>query len=153
MKMSPELKSRHEEHDKWVREVRDPAQENSEGYRVIEVKGASAEYEIAQLTKGYAIHWWVQFRCGSHHGSSIPWMAMKTREECIQAFTDAVQDHFSQTVQSDAEKKAQHSILEKIDGGLFGFIEPEVDEERTKQDKEIIERIAYQKSLCKKWDS
>ncbi len=56
MNDSLELKAQNEEHNKGGREERDPAEENGEGLRVIEVDGALAVYEIAQLPDGrYAL--------------------------------------------------------------------------------------------------
>jgi hypothetical protein len=130
--MSSELKARHDEFNQWVQYVRDPAQKQAEGIRVIEVKGASAEYEIAQLPNGFAIHWSLRCRNG---GVSVPWMVLQTRKECLNAFTDAAQRHF-----------AGEKILEKFDGGLFGFIEPEIDEARTKQQIAISNIVKRQRA-------
>ena len=144
MKISPELKAQHEEHDKWVRDVRDPAIENSEGLRVIEVDGASAEYEIAQLPDGrYAISSSLCYDCGDYHGSGSPWSALESREACLEAFMNRARSHFSEKLPdgsvTDKQQQAQKVMSQALDGGLFGFIEPEVSQAATKKSREIRE--------------
>ncbi len=144
MKMSPELKVRHEEHDKWVREVRDPAEEHGEGLRVIEVAGASVEYEIAQLPDGrYAIRSSFCYHCGNYHGSGSPWSALESREACLEIFVNRARNHFGEKLLdgsvAEKQRQAQKAMLQALDGGLFGFVEPEVSQAATKRSREIQE--------------
>ncbi len=71
----------YEKHERWITEVRDPAILASEGVRRIEVRNASAEYEIAHLPDGqWAMHTNLAFRAGDYEGSAMPWQTFSTRE-------------------------------------------------------------------------
>jgi len=141
-----EMQDLHDRHDKWVREVRDLAKANSEGVREITVAGASAEYEIAPLPDGrFAIHWSFQYSCGNCSGSSIPWVAIGTRDLCIEAFTKAARKHFARKLldfsATGNQQQAQKAMLQQLEVGLFGFVEPEVSTEATKRNAEIADFV------------
>jgi hypothetical protein len=125
----------HQDHEHWIREVRDPAIHASEGIRRIEVRNASAEYEIAPLHGGiWAMRTWMQFRTGSFSGSGTPWRPFQSREACLEEFLRLARRHFSRVIpeidnegQNYAPQiKAGKEMMKRLEGdGLFGFIEPD----------------------------
>ncbi len=125
----------YEKHERWITEVRDPAILASEGVRRIEVRNASAEYEIAHLPDGqWAMHTNLAFRAGDYEGSAMPWQTFSTREECVDTFLRRARKHFSRQIRDrdnegeslSSQKKAGVEMMKRLDGdGLFGFIEPD----------------------------
>lgn len=122
------------EFDEWVATVRDPAQQTSERLRTLESANgaASATYEIAPLTNGrYAVRIDCRYDTGNMSGIGVPWTVFPSREECIDFFIRTARRHFSpeQTLSNcvASQYAARRQILELLDGGLFGFIEPAPD--------------------------
>ncbi len=122
------------EFDEWVATVRDPAQQTSEKLRTLESANgtASATYEIAPLTgERYAVRINCRYDTGNMSGIGVPWTVFSSREECIDFFIKTARRHFSPEQTSSNCVASQHAarrqILELLDGGLFGFIEPAPD--------------------------
>ena len=116
----------------WVRDVRDPAQLHSEGLRSVETRNgkATAEYEIAPLSSGrYAIRYALSYHCGNASAHSSPWTVFRSRDECVDHFLESARRHFQPECRSsncnDIQKAARMQMLELLNGGLFGFVEPE----------------------------
>ena len=120
----------------WVHQVRDPAEQASEGVRRLDCRGASAEYEIASLSNGkYALKYSLAYRCGDYWSRSTPWSEFESRESCIEAFLAAARGHFRITSCEDnrgvddrltsSQKVARSKMQELLSSSeLFGFIEP-----------------------------
>lgn len=125
------LADRQAEFERWVREVREPANMATEGPHRVDVTGAEAEYEIAPLPSG---HWAVRIRigylCGNCSGRSGPWTEHADRQHCVDAFLTAARQHFvaelseSDPIVNEAQRRARRDMLNALEGGLFGFIEP-----------------------------
>lgn len=105
--------------------VRDPAQQATEGLRVIAAQGAEASYQIALLTDGrYALKYSLEYKTGDYSSHSSPWHPFDTREECVEAFVAAAKRHFTPPV-TGGQVSGQKVILDRLeDTGLFGFTEP-----------------------------
>ena len=74
--------------------------------------------------------------CGNYCGSRHPWSVFGTRQECLDCFLQLARDHFSGTLQGSCPTTGQHAAQEEmqqlLDGGLFGFLEPDsMNEEAT----------------------
>lgn len=123
----PPLEKRIEDHEKWGREVRDPARESSEGVRELKVPGAEAYYEIGRTMSGkWAVSLHATYTKGDCSGSGMPWSEHETREECVVTFLAFARRHFSGANIYDNQKEAQKAMLKLLAGeGLFGFVEPE----------------------------
>ena len=130
----------HDEFDRWVATVRDPASEASEGIRIIGSRELKAEafYEIASLPDGrYALTFGFSYLSGDGRGHGSPWNAYDGRESCVATFLDAARRYFSQPIhgvedQDDvtygykSQREAQKKMQALLEGdGLFGFMEPE----------------------------
>gem|GEM_PF-536854 len=125
------LEDRIAEFRTWCETVRDPAKAHSEGLRRLETanRRAVAEYEIAPLPDGrFAVRVSCAYRSGTMGGMSSPWTAMKSREDCVAYFLHLAQRHFVQEQTgrqiSDSQHVARRQMLQLLNGGLFGFIEP-----------------------------
>ncbi len=126
------LEERTREYENWVRAVRDPATEKSEGERALKTTSdkATASYEMASLPDGrYAIRYRCEYHCGNYSGVGYPWTAEETRQKCLDLFLSGAKRHFSQEVcdasSNDLQRQARKEMLELLKGGLFGFLEPE----------------------------
>lgn len=128
---SPE--QRIKEHQEWCETILDPAFASSEGIRRIEEGPASVEYEIAPLPDG---RWAVRYEC-SHGiaGIHCPWGPYPTREAALDAFLTAGRAWFAREA---IGKEIKAKMLRALSGGLFGFIEPNVDQQATEEHREII---------------
>ena len=129
--MSPRLIALHAEHELWVRDIRDPAEENTEGSRTVRVDGAEAEYEIAQRPSGtWSMTSYVRYKGGNCHGSSLPWTQFETREDCLQCFLKRARQHFGDELHpadscvTAQQKEARRKMVAELQDGLFGFVEP-----------------------------
>lgn len=118
--------------ESWVKEVRDPAKQNSEGRRVVSAGNGKgfAEYEIAKLPDGsYAVRFYCEYRCGTFSGRSCPWTPFQTRDECVEHFLQSARNHFSPDRVdrhcADMQKQVQMKMQDLLTGSLFGFVEPE----------------------------
>jgi hypothetical protein len=116
--------------DRWVAEVRGPAEQSSEGERVLrDGKGlAEARYELSPLPDGrWAIHFSLQHRAGDFAGVAHPWRTFPTREACLAHFREEAMRFFAgpqRRVQGTLQS-ARAEVLHQLRGeGLFGFIEP-----------------------------
>ena len=124
------LQLRQQEFENWVRTVRDPAMDSSEGLRRIEAKNqrAIAEYEIARIsTESWAIRINLAYQCGDSSGHGVPWSTFPSRELCIDFFLSLARRHFQppqHPFSSDAQRVAQKEMSELLEDGLFGFSEP-----------------------------
>lgn len=128
----PPLAERQAEFEDWVRNVREPARSATEGLRRIRVSGAEAEYEIAPLPSGrWAVRMRASYLCGNGCGQSSPWSEHAERSQCIDAFLALANRHFNSElsdtapVVNQAQHRARRDILAALNGGLFGFIEPD----------------------------
>ena len=126
------LEERIKEYEEWVKTVRDPACNKSEGERVLKASSgkATASYEMASLPDGrYAIRYRCEYNCGNYSGVGHPWSAEETRQKCLELFLDTAKKHFSQEQNdlssNDIQKQARKEMLGLLKGGLFGFMEPE----------------------------
>ncbi|MDP1797531.1 MAG: hypothetical protein Q8K78_08625 [Planctomycetaceae bacterium] len=131
---SDDLSARQADFQQWVREVREPANAAREGMRRIVVRDALAEYEIAPLLEErWAVRYGLEYQSGDCHGHHAPWTAYPSRELCVAAFLDAARRHFGARLVGVAagvttQETARTAMLKQLrNGGLFGFIEPEVD--------------------------
>ena len=79
------LETRKAAFEEWVRRVRIPAMQNSEGLRriVTPCKRAAASYRIAQIPTGWAIQMDMDYLCGNYSGRGSPWTECETREACL----------------------------------------------------------------------
>lgn len=115
------------EHERWFEEVRNPAEEKSEGRRLVASSGGHAkfEYSIAQLSESrWAVSWQLGFHCGDHLGHAIPWKECSSREECLQTMLSAVMEFFSKQRDDTNQTRSRLEILDRLGSGLFGFQEP-----------------------------
>lgn len=128
---SPE--QRIKEHQEWCETIRDPAFQSSEGIRRIEEGPASVEYEIAPLPDG---RWAVRYECSCGiSGVHCPWNPYPTREDALDAFLAAARAWFErEAIRSEIKDK----MLRALSGGLFGFLEPNIDQKATEEHREII---------------
>jgi hypothetical protein len=129
--LADNLEERTQNHEEWVKTVRDPASEMSEGERIQRTKGngASAKYEIAQLPDSqWAIRTSFSYDCGNICGNATPWSEFPTREECINQFMIRANSFFDPEIDStgnNRQRQARQEMLELLKGGLFGFVEPD----------------------------
>lgn len=122
---------RFREFQEWTHTVRDPAQQASEGVRQLKAAGAIAEYEIAPIPDGrYAVRVRCEYSSGNLSGKSCPWTPFESRDECVQFFLTSAKRHFEQEHTAsncnERQQKARRQMLDLMNGGLFGFIEPAV---------------------------
>ncbi|WP_298865083.1 hypothetical protein [uncultured Gimesia sp.] len=123
------------EHEEWVKIVRDPAQKNSEGLRKLQADNgkATAEYEVAPLPDGgYAIRITLSYHCGDTQGTAIPWSEYDSREACINQFESRAKQFFQKPIDNggnEAQQVARKEMLKHFEDSLFGFVEPDVSEE------------------------
>ena len=126
---------RFEAFERWVQDVRDPANAATEGRRTITSanKRASASYEIAPLPDGrWAMKLSCDYKSGTMSSVGSPWTAFESRDECVTSFLQSAKSHFSREL-IDAncaatQQAAQTQMLSLLTGtGLFGFLEPNVD--------------------------
>lgn len=146
---SPDLQQRQDEFNKWVAEVRDPADQSSEGVRrlVTRCGKASAEYEVARLPNGrWALQTSVEYHTGDCCSTSCGWAEIGTREECIAEFLLRARLHFRREISSRAgesdettvQQQARLSMISLLrDDSLFGFMEPEIDQKLTRWYEEL----------------
>jgi hypothetical protein len=152
MENAPSELNVHHQHDRWVTEVRDPANAASEGIRRIVASNnqASAEYEIAPLPDGrYALI--VRLEYPGFSGSSTGWSAFPSRDVCIDRFLYVARRYFESEptgCASAGHKQAQVEMRELLAGGLFGFEEPPIDVQRTAS-MAVIDRNANSMSSSK----
>ena len=124
------LQLRQQKFENWVRTVRDPAMESSEGLRRLEAKNqrASAEYEVARISsESWAIRINLAYQCGDCSGHAVPWSTFSSRELCIDFFLNLARRHFQRPQHpfiSDAQRCAQQEMNRLLKDGLFGFSEP-----------------------------
>lgn len=128
--LTKSVAERRQEFEEWVRTVRDPATNLSEGVRILEAQNgrATAEYEIAQISvETWAIRINLMFHCGDHRGLGIPWVTFPDRDQCLAHFLQMARRHFSvpqEGFHSDAQRSAQQEMSLLLVDGLFGFSEP-----------------------------
>lgn len=80
----------------WAKNVRDPANQTTEGIRrlITANQKATAEYEIAPLPDGrFAVRWRLAYHSGNMSGHGSPWSALPNRQTCVDAFLTAAQRH------------------------------------------------------------
>ncbi|MEZ5942923.1 MAG: hypothetical protein R3C18_16140 [Planctomycetaceae bacterium] len=113
--------------EQWCLEVRDPAREHTEGIRAIVTgrQGARIEYEIAQIAAEiWAVCWMARYHCGDHSGFAEPWQTHTTRTECLQIMLKSTREFFSVEHEDALQTRMRNEMLQELDDGLFGFIEP-----------------------------
>lgn len=110
--------------EEWKHSVREPAQKNSEGLRRVEEGLVGMEYEIGRLPDGrFAIRYALN---APQTGVSTPWRAYETREQCIDELLEKARFFFeSHETLSDTQNLYRRKMMERLQGGLFGFEEPE----------------------------
>jgi len=130
----PSHTDRQADFEHWVRNVREPARNSTEGRRRLSVHGAEAEYEIAPLPGGrWAVRMRIGYLCGNGSGRSSPWTEYPHRDQCVASFLDSATRHFTaelsgrDTVVNAAQRRARRDMLVALTGGLFGFIEPDAE--------------------------
>jgi hypothetical protein len=120
----------------WEAEVRDPAEAASEGNRRIEVRGASAEYEIAPLPDGrWALNMHLNYTCGDMSGRGIPWLPYPTRAACLDAFLSSARDYFKKPKQGTAAA-AQRAMWRQLEPKV-AFVEPKAAKKSKRRSKEV----------------
>ncbi len=135
-------KDRIDEHEEWIKNVRDPAQRNSEGVRRLQSGDgkATAEYEVAPLPDGrWAMQISLAYHCGDMEGVSVPWTEYESRESCIDQFESRAKRFFRKPIDdggNEAQQLARKEMLKHFEGSLFGFVEPDVVHEEN-ESKEI----------------
>lgn len=90
--VQPGLPAPAPDHAAWVRDVRDPAGQASEGERVLAAGKARAAYDVAPLPGG---GWALTYHLDlpeSHRGS--PWAAYPSRQACLDAFLAAAREWY-----------------------------------------------------------
>jgi hypothetical protein len=123
--------------DPWQTEVRDPAEQASEGVRTTHAgKEADASYEIAPLPDG---RWAVKVTCRYHRGNcsaiGTPWVARESREACLAYFLALARDHFREEACSLVQQKAARRMNALLRGA---FREPDPV---PRQNEPIAQRI------------
>ncbi|MCA9073717.1 MAG: hypothetical protein KDA93_01700 [Planctomycetaceae bacterium] len=116
------------EHERWCHEVRDPAQQNSEGSRIVMPANGKAlvEYEVAPLPNGeWAVRWAHRFLCGDVCGAGHPWTVHPTRDDCIELVLQTSRKMFSANGLDKVQIPIAREMLHLLGDGLFGFNEPE----------------------------
>ena len=95
---------------------------------------ATAEYEIAPLTNGrWALHFAFSYWCGNCEGFSTPWSEYESREACVEQFESRAKKFFGKPIDNggnEVQKVARIEMLTNFEGGLFGFVEPDVVEQK-----------------------
>ncbi len=91
---------------------------------------ATVEYEIAPLPDGrHAIRWSLCYESGNMSGHASPWSAYENREACVDAFLSVAKRHFQAEIIEhklfESQWIARKQMLALLNGGLFGFVEPE----------------------------
>lgn len=126
---------RFEKYQDWINNVRDPANANSEGERLLQSANgkATASYEIAPLPDGrWAIRMRCDYHCGCCMGRGSSWATYDSREACIDYFLKIARNHFGQELQgincTEVQQQARRQMNDLLSDGLFGFIEPEPTE-------------------------
>ena len=125
-----------DEHEQWVKMVRDPAYEKSEGLRKLQVLNgkATAEYEVAPLPGDcWALTFSLSYWCGNCEGFSTPWSEYESREACVEQFEHRAINFFGKLIDNggnEVQKVARIEMLANFEGGLFGFVEPDVVEQK-----------------------
>ena len=116
--------------------VRDPAGASAEGVRFLPADNGQAypEYQVAQLSDGA---WAIRTGCEyvGFAGRHSRWKTFPTRKGCIAEFLLDARRFFSSKPNrgaSDGHKAAWKQMQALLSDGLFGFIEPAVDAERTR---------------------
>jgi hypothetical protein len=129
-----ELAKRQADFADWCNNVRDPAAELSEGVRWLRSKDGKTTicYEVAPLdATRIAIRYRLEYGSGNMSGLSSPWSVHRSREACIDSMLNAARAHFERELVFDncnaSQQEARKQMLELLDGGLFGFIEPDVE--------------------------
>lgn len=117
--------------ERWKREVRDPAKENSEGSRVFKTKKCIAEYEIAQIPVGWAITMSMQFKIGDMAGIGTCWSWFESRTAALEHFIQTGKRHFKASeFHSEAQAKEGQLMLKNFEVSMFDFVEPDVVKEK-----------------------
>ncbi len=118
----------------WCKFVRDPAYKLSEGQRWIRSKDGKTTicYEIAPLAESrFAFRYRMEYGSGSMSGLSSPWSVCSSRQECIDTMLRVAKGHFGRELVDNncnvTQQDARKQMLELLEGGLFGFIEPDVE--------------------------
>ncbi len=129
-----ELAKRQFDFQEWREVVLDPANKLSEGERWIRSKDGKTTicYEIAPLSElGFAVRYQMTYGGGTMSGRASPWSVYANRQECIDIVLTAAKCHFGrELVDSNCnatQQEARNQMLELLESGLFGFIEPDVE--------------------------
>ncbi len=132
--INDELAKRHADFNEWREFVRDPANKLSEGERWIRSKDGKTTicYEIAPLSESrFAVRYQMTYGSGNMSGRSSPWSVYATRQDCIDVLLKDARCHFGrELVDSNCnanQQLARNQMLELLESGLFGFIEPNVE--------------------------
>jgi hypothetical protein len=113
----------------WMTDVRDPADNAREGKRCIECGRACGEYDLAEIPCGWAwraaanLGWMAAFRSGWSY------RVERTRDAARGKALEMLVDTFSRWRCYREEFESDiAAILDRLDGGLFGFEEPRIEE-------------------------
>lgn len=135
--INDELAKRLADFADWCKNVRDPADEQSEGERWLRSKDGKATicYEVAPLdATRIAIRYRLEYGSGNMSGLSSPWSVYPSRQACIDGMLNAARSHFGRELVFDncnaSQQEARKQMLELLEEGLFGFIEPDVETTR-----------------------
>lgn len=99
--------SRHPEFDKWVAEVRDPADTAPHDTTTFRHGKSWASYTLAQIPSGWASRYSYEYRDGSGGGS--PWKPFPDQETARDA---AIQSLLRMIVQARPELSEDQAVLE-----------------------------------------
>ncbi len=138
-----------DDHEQWIKTVRDPAYKNSEGLRKLQASDgqATAEYEVAPLPDGrWAIRTSLSYWCGNCEGVHSGWDVYESRDVCIDRFESRAKQFFQKPIDDEGNETQQHArkeILKHFETGLFGFVEPDIVQKEAKwndiSENEIID--------------
>ena len=146
--LANDTQERIDDHELWIKTVRDPASQYSEGLRILQVSGgkATAAYEVSPLPDGsWAIRTSLSYWCGNCEGYHSGWDVYKSRDVCIDQFESRAKQFFLKPLDGEGNETQQHARMEMLkhfETGLFRFVEPEI----TPQEKSDAENLEPLKS-------
>ncbi len=127
-----------DDHEQWIKTVRDSAYKNSEGLRKLQASDgkATAEYQVSPLPNGkWAVRTSLSYWCGNCEGYHSGWDVYESRDVCIDQFESRAKQFFQKAIDGEGNETQQHArkeILKHFETGLFGFVEPDIVQEEAK---------------------
>ena len=110
MTRSPELAASHERHQRWIAEVRDPANAAMREPITFRAGRAYAEYELAPILRG---GWASRYTCQlPESGASSPWRDYGSREEALTAAQEGILGFLSSDFDASPDRAAARRMVE-----------------------------------------